>query len=532
MKMEKAIIPFEKVPQLAKTDIAYATGDKHLKPFYRYEPELKSFKEALENRKGTICPRSDLVEVLEAQYAHLPRQTPVIENIEALRNADTYTVTTAHQPSLFLGPLYFLYKALTTINLAEAVRESLGHHIVPVFVLGSEDHDLEELNSIHLYNKELIWTTDQRGAVGSMSTSDLLPMLDEIKGILGESEQAKALYARVENAYTKGKTIADATQAMLHELFGSYGLVVLNMNDVRLKKHFVPLIKAELLEQAAFSIVNGTIARLNDLGFKTQAAPREINLFYLTPGLRERIVLEDGVYKVLNTSLRFSKTEILEELENHPERFSPNVVLRPLYQEMILPNLAYVGGGGELAYWLERKELFDFTGIPFPVLVRRHSALWLDRDSIKKLQKFGFTAEEFFGDTDSLVRAYVERQASVEVSLDSEIADLHKIFDQLAAKAMAIDPTLEKAVRAEEVKTAGSLEHWQNRLLRSEKQKHEVTINQIRALKEKFFPGNGLQERYDNFLPYLLKYGDAFVEQLKSNFQPFDPGFVVLEDRE
>ncbi len=531
--MLKTIIPFYKVPQLAKTDMAYATGDGQLKPFYQYEPAPESFDEALKNRKETNYPRADLVSVLKEQYARLPQTAGVNANIDALSDKHTFTVTTAHQPSLFLGPLYFLYKALTTIVLAEAIQnKNTGSRIVPVFVLGSEDHDLEELNSIHLFNKDLTWATDQQGPVGSMRTSDLSPMLGEIKAILGENDAAKALFSRVERAYAKNDTVAEATQAMLHDLFGQYGLVVLNMNDARLKKHFIPVIENELLEQSSFRIVSETIAQLNDLGFKTQATPREINLFYMKPGLRERIVLEDGVYKVLNTNLVFSKAEIIGEVGSHPERFSPNVVLRPLYQEMILPNLAYVGGGGELAYWLERKALFDRFGTPFPVLVRRHSVLWLDRDAVKKLQKFGFTAEAFFSDTDSLVRSYVERMASIEVSLDSEIGDLQKIYDRLAAKATAIDPTLEKAVRAEEVKAAGALEHWQNRLVRAEKQKHEVAINQIRALKEKFFPGNGLQERYDNFLPYLLKYGDDFITQLKANFQPFDPGFVVLEDRE
>ncbi|MBL7781190.1 MAG: bacillithiol biosynthesis BshC, partial [Saprospiraceae bacterium] len=262
-----------------------------------------------------------------------------------------------------------------------------------------------------------------------------------------------------------------------------------------------------------------------------QAAPREINLFYLKPGMRQRIVLEDGMYRVLQTNLGFSEAEIMAELDLHPERFSPNVVLRPLYQETILPNLAYVGGGGELAYWLERRSLFEHFGIAFPMLVRRNSVLWLDQDAQKKLTKFGFTPQQFFQDTEALVREYIAANASGEVSLDKEIADLKTIFDQIAAKAVAIDPTLEKAVRADETKSVAAFEQWQGRLLRAEKQKHEVTLNQMRALKEKLFPGNGLQERTDNFLPYLLKYGDAFLEALQENLDPFEAGFVIIEVR-
>ncbi|MBV6438756.1 MAG: bacillithiol biosynthesis cysteine-adding enzyme BshC [Haliscomenobacteraceae bacterium CHB4] len=529
--MLKTLLPFDKVPQLSKTDIAYATGDPRLRPFYRYEPKLESFSEIISEREKTAYPRAMLSEVLKEQYRPLPEHRQVTANIAALADKNTFTVATAHQPSLFLGPLYFLYKALTTINLAEAVEaRNPGKRIVPVFVLGSEDHDLEELNSINLFGKKLVWPSEEKGAVGSMRTAGLTSVLAELKSTLGESEAASALFQRVERGYTHSATIAEATQAMLHDLFGRYGLVVLNMNDARLKRHFLPYLKVELKERPCFGIVTETSERLNALGFKTQATPREINLFYMLPGLRERIVLENGAYKVLNTDLAFSEKDILAEVESHPERFSPNVVLRPLYQEVILPNLAYVGGGGELAYWLERKPLFEHFGTAFPALVRRHSVMWLDRDAVKKLHKFGFTAAEFFGDTDALVRTYVEQHASGEVSLQAETSDLKNIFDRLAAKATAIDPTLEKAVRAEEVKAVGSLEQWENRLVRAEKQKHEVTINQIRTGKEKFFPGGGLQERHDNFMPYLLKYGDAFIETLKANLTSFDQGFVVLEE--
>jgi bacillithiol biosynthesis cysteine-adding enzyme BshC len=253
-------------------------------------------------------------------------------------------------------------------------------------------------------------------------------------------------------------------------------------------------------------------------------------LFYLDKGLRERIVLEDGVYKALNTNLVWTEAEILDLLEKHPEHFSPNVVLRPLFQELVLPNLAYVGGGGELAYWLERKTQFETLGIPYPMLVRRNSVLWLDKDAQKKLQKFGFTASEFFEDTDLLVRRFIETNAAGEINLQPEIQAIAQVYEQLAAKAAAIDPTLDKAVRADASKTTAALEQWQARLMKAEKQRHEVTLNQLRALKEKLFPGNGLQERSENFLAYYLKYGPGYFDTLKNALQPFDPGFIILSE--
>ncbi len=533
--MQKTLLPYPQVPQLAKTDVAYATGDPRLRSFYQYEPRLTHFA-AVANERKRDYPRADLVRVLTEQYQPLPKRPLVEQNIAALQHGDTYTVTTAHQPNLFLGPLYYLYKAVTTINLAEAVQREGGdgRRIVPVFVLGSEDHDLAELNAIQIFGKKLVWSSTEQGAVGSMQTAGLHDVLMELKTVLGESEAAQALFARVERAYTQAPTLASATQAMLHDLFGRYGLVVLDMNDARLKRHFIPIMRAELLEQPAYRIVNETIAQLQQLGFKTQAAPREINLFYLQPGSRERITLDatgpEPAYQVLNTDLTFTRAEILAELERHPERFSPNVVLRPLYQETILPNLAYVGGGGELAYWLERKALFEHFGRPYPVLVRRNSVLWLDREMGKKMGKFQFPAARWFEDTETLVRAFVAANSAGEVDLADEIQTLHQLFDRVAQKALTVDPTLEKAVRAEEVKFAGGLEQWQSRLVRAEKQKHEVAISQLRALKEKLFPANGLQERSDNFMPYLLKYGDAFIDTLKAQLDPFESGFVILED--
>ncbi len=530
--MRKTILPFPQVPQLSKSDIAYATSDERLAPFYTYPPTLDAFEQIISEKEGKAYPRVELVDALKRQYQNLPEQAQVIQNIEALSLKNTFTIVTAHQPSLFLGPLYFVYKALTAINLAEAVEARTGgkQRIVPVFVLGSEDHDIEEVNKVNLFGKQIVWQPKETGPVGSMATMSLSTALEELRSILGEGDAGRALFERVEKCYQNQETFAEATQALLHEFFGRYGLVVLNMNDAGLKRIFIPILKAELTEQPAFRIVNETIGQLTELGFKTQAAPREINLFYLSPGSRERIVLEGEGYKVLNTDLAFSKAEILEEVDAHPERFSPNVVLRPLFQEMVLPNLAYVGGGGELAYWLERKSLFQHFGVQFPMLVRRHSVMWLDRDAGKKLIKFGFTPVQFFGDTDALIRSFVDQNAAGEVSLALEIKELKRVFEQVAAKALAVDPTLEKAVLAESVKAVGGLEQWQGRLLRAEKQKHETTINQVRGLKEKLFPAGGLQERHENFLPYIMKYGDGFIGTLKEHFAPFDAGFLILEE--
>jgi len=528
--MHKSLIPFPSVSQLAKTDIAYAIHDPSLRPFYHLEPVLENFGRAISERSQTKTDRELLARVLREQYRNLPDTGLVDEHIAALLRPDTFTVTTAHQPSLLLGPLYFIYKAVTTINLASSVQQATGKHIVPVFVLGSEDHDLDELNHVRFFNRELRWNPGLAGPVGAMPASTLQPVLDELRPILGETENASVLWNKIEACYTKSATFAEATQALLHVFFGRFGLVVLNMSQPDLKRKFAPIVWDDLSQRTAQRLVNETIGNLTTLGFKGQAVPRDINLFYIQEGSRERIVFEQGRFKVHNTDLEFSVDAMKAELEKHPERFSPNVVLRPLFQELILPNLAYVGGGGELAYWLERRSLFEHYTLPYPILVRRNSVLWFDKDSIKRSLKFGFSPARYFEDTDALVRAFIESQADAEVTLADEVADLQRVYRHLAQKAQAIDPTLEKAVLADEVKTITHFQQWESRLVRAEKQKHEVAINQLRSLKEKLFPGGSLQERHDNFIPYYLKYGDRFFDLLKTNLDPFDAGFVLLED--
>lgn len=532
--MLKTLVPFENVHQLSKTDLAYATGHPGLMPFFKYELSHSAFKKIIADKSREQIPRAALVEVLQKQYAALPEKSNISESIAAIGLETTFTVVTAHQPCLFLGPLYFLYKALAAVNLAGAASGlvSGNYRIVPIFVLGSEDHDLEETNHASVFGKKLVWQPDETGSVGAMSTASMEQVLEELKKILGDtSENAKSIFQRLKNAYDGKRTFAEATQALLHDLLGQFGLVVLNMNDAELKRHFAPIIKAELEEQIAYRLVSETTQKLNDLGFKTQAAPREINLFYMTAGSRERIVFENEKYRVLNTELEFSKAEMLDEVDLHPERFSPNVVLRPLFQEMILPNLAYVGGGGELAYWLERKSLFEHFKINFPLLVRRNSVLLIDRENSKKLNRFGISAARIFEESDSLVRFYIDQHSATEVSLHNEILDLQKVFERLAHKARTLDPTLEGAVRKDEIRFVEGLEQWQSRLIRAEKARHETTLNQIRGVKNRLFPDGGLQERSENFLSWYLKYGENFLLELRDKLLPLERGVVVLEEK-
>ncbi|MCB9040671.1 MAG: bacillithiol biosynthesis cysteine-adding enzyme BshC [Lewinellaceae bacterium] len=532
--MEICQLPFHKVPYLSQRDQAYTTGAPELRPFYKYEVALEAFAQVIEDKKKDNTDRASLVEVLREQYAGLETAQAVKDNIELLAKENTFTLVTAHQPSLFTGPLYYIYKIFSTINLAEKLNQHYpDQHFVPVFISGGEDHDFEEVNHFHLFGKSVEWQNDESGPVGMMKTGTLQTVLAETREILGESDRAEELYRMLEESVKNHSRYADTARHLANALFKAYGLVIIDMSHPGLKKLFIPYIKEEILEQPSKGLVEATVAELEKAGFSEQAYAREINFFYLGQELRqrERIVLENGRYQVLNTEFSFGREELIREIESHPERFSPNVVMRPVFQELALPNLAYIGGGGELAYWLERKSQFEHFGINYPMLVRRNSALFIDKGNAKRMEKLELSVEQVFGDIEALIKEYVRKNTENEISLSEEKAQLDALVKGIEQKAREVDPTLVKTAAAEGQKMINSMEQLEGKLMRAEKQRHDIAINQMRALKDKLFPGNGLQERYDNFMGFYLQYGQEFFEVLKRELDPLDKRFTVIVDR-
>ena len=527
MQIER--IPFSEVPQFSKRDVAYATGSEDLRPFSKYPVTLEAFADVMRDKAKDDTDRELLADELEKQFAELPEKAAVTEQTRHLRSPQTFTVVTAHQPSLFFGPLYFVLKICSTINLARQLNERYpDKHVVPVFISGGEDHDFEEVNHTYVYGNRIGWDDKQGGPVAAYATESLGDALAQLKDILGDRDTAQDIYGKIETAFTENKTHGRATVALAHELFGDYGLVVADMSRPAFKAAFRPMMEREIFESVSQPLIETAQAKLEKLGYSGQAHAREINLFYLTPNRRDRIVREDGKFRVLDTDKRFTEEELRQELQEHPERFSPNVVMRPLFQELIFPNLAYIGGGGELAYWLERKEQFATFGLNFPMLIRRNSVLWIDKSNQKKLEKLDLDYRELFRDADLIIRDYVAAESENELSLADELAELEQLFQGIAKKAEEIDPTLAKAVMGEHARQAKAVENLEGRLRRTEKQRFETSMNQIRGLRDKLFPENGLQERYDSFLNFYLQEGDAMFDTLVEHLDPLQDGLVVI----
>jgi bacillithiol biosynthesis cysteine-adding enzyme BshC len=511
----------------------YLADGATIKPFYQYRPDHEGITQAIEQRKGINTDRRTLVDVLEKQYQHLPEEALVTANITSLLQQNAFTVCTAHQPNLGTGYLYFVYKILHAIKLAQELNEKHPDlHFVPIYYIGSEDNDLDELGTFRYGGKKFVWdAAGQTGAVGRMDTASLKPLLEELFKLLGPpGENLETLKEILTTAYLQHPNIADATQYLVHRLFGKYGLVVINPDEAALKKSFIPVMEDDLLHHSALPFVIRTTEELGKAGYKTQAYPRPINLFYLKDDIRERIEYQDEQWTVINTDISWNKETLLDELYHHPERFSPNVILRGLYQETILPNVVFIGGGAEVAYWMQLRALFQHYKTFYPVILLRQSVLWAGSREVALRKKLNLSPEEVFKPEGELIKQFITSNASEDWTTGCETAFFEKHLTELKHKAGKIDPTLKASTEAVLTKIRYQLQILEKKMLRAEKKNMSMQLEQVSKLKTALFPNNSLQERYDNFMAYYLQHGPAFFETILEGIEPTAGSFMMIEE--
>ncbi len=468
----------------------YLAEKPELKGFYGNGPRLENFKDQIASKSTfPATNRAVLQTVLTEQYATIAAEMPAVD----LRDENTFTVTTGHQLNIYTGPLYVIYKLVSTINLARALRKAFpAQRFVPVYWMATEDHDFEEINHFFAFGTKYEWNTPQKGSVGRLNLSDFpkIPFRNEI----------------FDKAYSEGKTLSEAVRIYMHALFGAEGLVCLDADDARLKSIFAPIMEADLKQQVHEPIVRATTEKLEALGYKTQVSARPVNLFELTENDRVRLEAGDSV-------------NITDA--------SPNVILRPLYQETILPNLAYIGGPAEVAYWLQLKGIFDLHQVPFPILLPRNFAIVKTQKQAEKAEKLGLSLADLFKNELALRRDFVAGRTTHQLDTESEAQALQPILAELAERAKAIDPTLEASVHAEQARWTKGLERLAKKLKRAEERNQGDEVRQVLALKEALFPTGEWQERHTNFLEFASDHPD-FIHDLLQIFDPLNFEFYEI----
>mgnify|MGYP003634331854 CR=1 FL=1 len=526
-------IPFKQTGYFSKLIGDYLDEKEALKPFYNRFPNLENFQYQIEEKQKNFPKnnRKVLCDALHSQYENVSASKATMTHITSLNDENTFTIVTGHQLNLFTGPLYFLYKIIAVINLTSELKKKYPtNNFVPIYWMATEDHDFEEINYFNLKGKKIQWNKEAAGGVGRLNTDGLQAVSDTLAAELGGSTNAEFLKNLFSEAYLKHNNLTDATRYLANELFKAYGLVIVDGDDSALKKLLIPYVKSDLLERTSFHKVTETIDKINTMpeNYGIQVNPREINYFYLIDGVRERIIEHEGSYFINDTKLIFTQEEILGELENHPERFSPNVVCRPLYQEVILPNLCYIGGGGELAYWFELKAYFEAIDVTFPMLLLRNSALLITEKQLEKIDKLDLKISHLFLEQNTLINKKIRAISNIDIDFSFQKEQLQNQFKYLFELAEQTDKSFLGAVKAQEIKQIKGLDHLEQRLLKAQKRKLKDHVIRIIEIQNALFPNQSLQERQLNFSEFYLEYGESLIPTLVDQLKPLSKDFEVL----
>ncbi len=532
--MDIDCLPFRNTGYFSALICDYLDQKEDLRPFYNRFPTLENFKDQIEEKANSFqdAHRDVLYHALQKQYANTTATKKTQDHIKQLKEPITFTVVTGHQLNLFTGPLYFLYKIISTINLTVELKKKYPkYNFVPVYWMATEDHDFEEINYFNFKGKKLQWNRKASGAVGDLKTEGLDEVYDAFANILGNTINAQALKQLFSKAYLEHDTLTEATRYLANALFGSYGLVIIDGHDAALKRLLIPYAKKDILEETSFQEVSVSAKKLAAVSeaYRIQVNPREINYFYLVEGVRERIIAKNDKFYVNDTQIEFTKEELIAELEQHPERFSPNVIARPLYQEVILPNLCYIGGGGEIAYWLELKAMFKSMQVPFPILLLRNSVLAITEKQAKKLDKMEIAVADLFLKQHSFINKKIRNISNIDIDFSPQKALLETHFESLYEIAAQTDASFLGAVKAQEVKQKKGLAHLEKRLLKAQKRKLKDHVVRMTDIQNELFPGQSLQERNLNFSELYLELGEDLIPTLVAALKPLQLEFTIIK---
>lgn len=520
---------FQEIGHFPKIILDLISRAKEVQPFAESFYDLDAIEKEIERRKKIKIERNILADQLYLQNNTLKKNELVLKNIELLRNENTFTVTTGHQLNLLTGPLFSIYKIAQTIAITDQLNQKFPNNkFVPVFWMASEDHDFAEINHIHLFNRKIEWLkNDQENLVsGRIELNNTQQLFDSILDLF-QDENQKAKVNSLLSIYIGSKNLADATRKLIHHLFGHYGLVICDGDDPKLKKIFSTVLQREIKEQITWQNVSATNQLLDRAGYHKQVHVRECNLFFIEDsGQRERIIFENGKYKIADKIV--STEELRAWAEKHPEKFSPNALLRPAYQELILPNLIYVGGGGEIAYWLQIKNNFQELGIHFPQLRVRDSLFIIAEKQIHELKENKLVLQDLEKTTDELMNDIMRDKHADKLDMSDAESLLMKTKSAVLEKVHQVDTSLNSMVEAEFSKMISALEKIESKLVKSQKQKDEVIRRRIEKLQDKLFPEGKFQERYENFLPYFLQDENFIVKVIQRLSEGQNPSVKLL----
>jgi len=514
----------ESIPQLVKDFL-----EQKIEGFENTTFSVEHFRQQIQVKKDSFTSekREILFDVLSSQLADLHLTSKQKENLEYLKLPNTFTITTGHQLNLFSGPVFFVYKILQTIKTCTYLKEYFpDFNFVPVYWMASEDHDFAEINHFKTENNYYESNEKSGGPVGRIEISNTY-FISEFEKEFKDSVFGTELILMMKEAYKTGNTLTQAIRILVNRLFSEFGLLILDGDSKELKNQMKSIFKDELLDFSLQKASKEKVDFLTDKYGKVQVNPREINLFYLSE-TRDRIDWNGQKYNIVDRNIQFTKEELLTELEYHPEKFSPNALMRPVYQENILPNLAYIGGNAEIMYWLELKDYFSKINVPFPILIPRNSMLFLKEKTLGKIKKLDLKIEDFFQNFTVLTNQKILEDNAILKVLDNKENLLISNFSELRTLAETTEKSFGNMVKAEEVRQLKSFKRMKKRLLHAEKIKQNELLERLENLFLDVHPAKTWQERVYNFSVFFSDYGYSWLENCLEEMVVQDSKLIIV----
>jgi bacillithiol biosynthesis cysteine-adding enzyme BshC len=462
------------------------------------------------------------------QQFDAPQQT--LNNIEKLADNNTLAVVTGQQLTLYGGPLFTIYKILRTITLSSEWEKKYNRKIIPVFWLADEDHDVEEISKIGIPQtdelEELLFNTSSDKsliAADIILNSSFDKFRSQVKDALSETDFTPDLWKILNNCYAEGERVDRAFGKFILNLFGKYGLVLAGSRDVNIKRHLKdPLMRSVKEREQIEKSLRNTTEKLEENGYHGQVYIQKSNLFYINPaGERIRIEYEDKRWKTDDGKKSWDNTRLLEEIEQNAENFSPNVFLRPLLQDCLLPTLTYVAGPGEIAYYAQMKDLYSIFGLEMPVISPRFSATIIESGIDRIMDKLPFSIEEYINRIEDLESEYIKstEQFDLEKLFKEWKEEIKSITNKYQQEISRIDSTLEGSVGKAEAVFFTELDKLKGKSYRSLKEQEKIQLNRIHKIKNSLFPNGNLQEREVSLIYIMNKYGLDIWDQMLVKMQ-------------
>lgn len=503
----------------------YIDDDPAIAPFFPGSPFSPA---AYHDKAREIRRRFDHDALAAMVPAVRPLSQGATRRLEAIARGEGFFVTTGQQPGLFGGPLYTVHKALTAIALARSLERLLDTSVLPLFWVAADDHDLEEANHVHvldtsntLHRLILDAVPEPPRSMGRRALGDgIEDTLDELAQLLPSSEFSPVVLERLRGAYRPGETVADAFSSTMEMLLDGYDLALVDGQDPVIRRLAAPLIQRELEHTAAHekALVAQT-SRLEAAGYVGQVPilPGASNVFHEDASHgRERLVRDGDGWVLRASGRRLDEEALWSALEAHTDRFSPNVVLRPVVESAVFPTLAYVAGPGEVRYLAQTGPLFEAHGVDMPLVFPRLSVTLVERKVSKVLEKFSLGVESFRHPVHELISAVVRDDVpdGVQSALEALRAAVGRGYEAVGEAAGAVDPTLEGPIHAARAEVFKGISDVEKKIRQHVKRRQETGLEQIEKAAANLAPLGKPQERVLNIHQYQARYGEGLIEEI------------------